>query len=279
MKRFWESLVQPIFESVQPKVVMEVGSYKGENTELLLRYCQANGATLHAIDPLPLFDVAAWQAEFGDHFQFHLAKSLEILRDLPASDIVLIDGDHNWYTVYHELKQLSEAATKQGRPLPVVLFHDIGWPYARRDLYYDPNDIPPEFRQPFETKGIWPNRSPLHPYGINYDLANATSEGGPRNGVLTAVEDFVAESDTPLRLLLIDGFHGLGILYPTSLSEYAPAADEYLDKIAVGLEVLGSHLQNMNEQTIAQVVRRNRERLRQEEAAATAVGAADQGDA
>jgi hypothetical protein len=97
--------------------------------------------------------------------------------------------------------------------------------------------------------------------------------------VLTAVEDFVAESDTPLRLLLIDGFHGLGILYPTNLGAYAPATAEYLGKITVGLEVLGSHLQNMNEQTIAQVVRRNRERLRQEEAAATAVGAADQGDA
>jgi hypothetical protein len=278
MKRFWKSLVLPILDVLQPETIIEVGSLEGETTELLLRFCQDHGGTVHGIDPLPRFDVAAWQAEYGEQFQFHQAKSLELLRDLPAADLVLIDGDHNWYTVYHELKQLAEAAATQDRPYPVVLFHDIGWPYARRDLYYDPTDIPPEFRQPYETKGIWPNRSPLHPYGINYDLANATSEGGPRNGVLTAVEDFVAESDEPLRLMLIDGFHGLGILYPANLADHAPATDAYLGKLAVGLEVLGGHLQSMNEQTIAHVVRRNRERLRQEEAAASAAGGAGEAD-
>lgn len=262
MKRFWESLVRPILDALEPNVLLEIGSFEGENTEVLLQYCRDHGATLHAVDPLPRFDVTAWQTEYGDHFQFHLAKSLEILRDLPAADLVLCDGDHNWYTVYHELKQLAEAAAKQGRPYPVVLFHDIGWPYARRDLYYDPNDIPPEFRHPFERKGIWPNRSPLHPYGINYDLANATREGGSRNGVLTAVEDFVAESDLPLRLVLIDGFHGLGILYPTTIGDYAPAAAVLFGKFEVGLEVFGAHLRNLNDQTISQVVRRNRERLR-----------------
>src|SRR5687768_7664396 len=108
MKRFWESLVRPLLEQYDPKLLLEIGSYRGANTELVLTYCRDHDAVLHAVDPLPQFDVAAWQIEFGPHFKFHQTKSLKIIRDLPPADLVLLDGDHNWYTVYHELKQLAE---------------------------------------------------------------------------------------------------------------------------------------------------------------------------
>ena len=250
MKRFWESLVRPILDQFDPKVMIEIGSYRGAHTELLLPYCRDHGIVLHAVDPLPQFDVAAWQAEFGDVFQFHHAKSLDVLRSLPAADLVLIDGDHNWYTVYNELWQLAEAAQANRKPYPVVLFHDIGWPYARRDLYYDPNDIPVEFRQPYARKGIRPGQSELQNDGLNEKLDNAITEGGPRNGVLTAVEDFMAEADEPMRLILIDGFHGLGILYPESLAEREPTLTDHLRRLADGMEVLGKHLGAVDRQMI-----------------------------
>ena len=31
--------------------------------------------------------------------------------------------------------------------------HDVGWPYGRRDLYYAPEQIPEEFRQPYRRAG------------------------------------------------------------------------------------------------------------------------------
>ena len=246
MKAFWESLVLPILEQAKPRTLLEIGSFEGDTTELLVAYCQAHDAVLHAIDPLPRFDAEAWVAEADGHFVFHRAKSLEALRSLPVADVVLIDGDHNWYTVYHELQQLAEAAAAAGRAFPVTLFHDIGWPYARRDLYYDPSDIPAEFRQPFAQDGLLPGKSMLHSTGLNQELHNAQEEGGPRNGVLTAVEDFMAEHGEPLRLILIDGFHGLGILYPESLVERSPGLAEHLQALEASVAMLNKHLANLD---------------------------------
>ena len=43
-------------------------------------------------------------------------------------------------------------------------------------------------------------------------MYNATHEGGPRNGVMTAVDDFVALHDRPIRQLVIPIYFGLAIL-------------------------------------------------------------------
>src|SRR5205823_298961 len=54
----------------------------------------------------------------------------------------------------------------------------------------------------------------------------ATHEGGPKNGVLTAVEDFVAGQES-LRLVVVPAFHGLGVIYATG----APWAAQVEDRI------------------------------------------------
>ena len=76
-------------------------------------------------------------------------------------DAALIDGDHNWYTVYHELRLLHEVARAAGEPLPLLILHDVGWPYGRRDLYYGPEQIPEEFRQPYAQQGMLKGSSEL----------------------------------------------------------------------------------------------------------------------
>jgi hypothetical protein len=99
-----------------------------------------------------------------------------------------------------------------GRPLPLVLLHDIGWPLGHRDSYHDPGRIPAEHRQPFSQDGfLVPGDPGLAERGLYYERI-ATEEGGPGNGVLTAVEDFVA--DRPhLRLAIAPPFFGLGVLW------------------------------------------------------------------
>jgi len=62
-------------------------------------------------------------------------------------------------------------------------------------------------------------------------FACARREGGPRNGVLTAVEDFKAESDRELVLAIIPAVFGLGLLFEAS----APWAE------ALGRAVLPYH--------------------------------------
>ena len=95
-----------------------------------------------------------------------------------------------------------------------------GWPYGRRDTYYDPDSIPEEHRKPYEMKGMLPGVPDLvEEGGINRHLNNALREHEPNGGVLTAVEDFLRASHYELDLLELPGIHGLGILTPTPLKK------------------------------------------------------------
>ena len=113
-------------------------------------------AELHVIDPVPEFDPAEHERRFPGRYIFHRDLSLNVLPTWSPMDAALIDGDHNWYTVYHELQLLADVAPTPARPLPVLILHDVGWPYGRRDLYYAPEQIPEEFRQPYAQRGMRP---------------------------------------------------------------------------------------------------------------------------
>ena len=58
--------------------------------------------------------------------------------------------------------------------------------------------------------------------GMNRHLNNALHEHEPKDGVLTAVEDFLSASRQELDLIELPGIHGLGILTPTSLKKQNP---------------------------------------------------------
>lgn len=122
----------------------------------LLEFCRQTGATLHVVDPAPGYDVSKWQGRCDDHLVFHGDRSLNALTSIENFDVVLIDGDHNWYTVLSELETIERLCDERGQGFPLVLLHDIGWPYGRRDLYYDPDSIPEEHRKPYDKKGMLP---------------------------------------------------------------------------------------------------------------------------
>lgn len=232
MDIFWDVILGPLVTLLRPKTILEVGSEQGLTTRLLLSFCRCYDAVLHAIDPSPLFDANGWVAENNGRFVFHKALSLEAMPKLGPFDLVLLDGDHNWYTVYNELKLIEKRCAEKSHPFPMVLFHDVGWPYGRRDLYYNPATIPPEFRQPYARKGMRPGTSELlEQGGFNTNLNNAIHEGGPRNGVLTAVEDFFKETSLPMELIAVPGFHGLGILCPKQLTAANAALGQFLKSL------------------------------------------------
>ncbi len=216
MYRFWDTIIEPLLDALHPEVIVEVGSDHGHNTRNLAQYCRAKGGQLHVIDPLPKYDVDEWSGEFSPHVQFHTTVSVIGLHEVPPPDVVLLDGDHNWHTVISELRILGE----RSEVFPWVLFHDVGWPYGRRDLYYEPERIPSFDRHPFAKKGLRPgSKGVAEEGGINAHLHNAVTEGGPRNGVLTAIEDYIAESPRRLELLTLPGVNGFGILYDVENSE------------------------------------------------------------
>ncbi len=230
MQFHFEPIIQPILTLLQPATIVEIGSETGGSTNQLLQFCRQNGAVLHAIDPVPLFDPVALQRAHSGHFIFHQALSLKALPTIPEYDVVLIDGDHNWYTVFNELKQVEQKSLETSRPFPFVMLHDVGWPYGRRDLYYNPDTIPVKHRQPHTKKGMRPGVPRLQQQGgKNASLNNAIEENTPHNGVLTAVEDFLKETRYHLELMLIPGLHDLALLFRTELKTQNFSLAQFLD--------------------------------------------------
>ena len=229
----WNDVVAPVIDAAGARRIVEVGALRGENTELMLERMGPD-VELHVVDPVPEFDPAEHEARFGGRYVFHRDLSVNVLGELPPMDVALLDGDHNWYTVISELRLLAEVARRHDVPLPVCIMHDVGWPYGRRDLYYDPDNIPEEHRQPWRRAGIRRGQSELGPDGspgMNAELANADHEGGPRNGVMTGIEDFVAEHDRELRLVVLPIYYGLAILVEEAVLAERPALAQILDRL------------------------------------------------
>jgi hypothetical protein len=216
MHRFWSRFIAPLIEAAGPRRMMEVGAEFGWNTERLLEYCRRSGCVIDVVDPAPHPALHEVLGRYVPEHRYHPLLSLEAIPLLPAADLVLLDGDHNYFTVYHELQSLFARAVECGVAPPLIIMHDMAWPYARRDMYYDPDPIPFNDRHHFATRGMVPGQSELTDDGLNGHFNNALHEGGPGNGVLTAAEDFVASWPTPVALHRLPFYNGLGILVPAA---------------------------------------------------------------
>ena len=205
-------------QAARPSSVVEVGAYAGDLTRYLLGWAASSGARVSAVDPAPQDELRAL-SETHPELELIEATSHHALREMPPADAYVIDGDHNYFTVSEELRLIAERTEDDA--LPLLMFHDVGWPHARRDDYFAPELIPPEYKQPtVEGGGLFPGIADPQPGGLPYKWP-AAREGGPRNGVLTAVEDFIKQRPQ-LRLAILPAFFGLGIVW----HEDAPYADE-----------------------------------------------------
>jgi Methyltransferase domain len=212
-------LMLPCLEAVEARSIVEVGAFAGDLTTLLLDWAADSDARVTAVDPSPEPDLVLLDRERPE-LELVRKTSLEALPRVPMPDAVIIDGDHNYYTVGEELRLIGERA--QVAELPLLLFHDVCWPHGRRDDYFDPELIPEEYRQPIagNGNGLFPGDPGLRPGGVPYPRS-AAQEGGPRNGVLTAVEDFVSEREG-LRLVVVPAFFGFGVVW----HQNSPGADD-----------------------------------------------------
>ncbi len=227
----WEVAIAPVLRAADARHVVEIGALRGETTVKMLRDLGPD-CVLHVIDPAPEFDPREHEREFAGRYRFYGALSLDVLPMLEPMDAALVDGDHNWYTVYHELTLLAESARRAGAPLPVLVLHDVGWPYGRRDLYYAPERIPENFRQPYARQGMGPrSKRLLARGGLNPTMNNAEVEGGPRNGVMTALDDFLAEYGRPVRRVVLPIYFGLAIVVDQERLQRTPELAAVLDHL------------------------------------------------
>ena len=202
-------ILVPCLDAAGARSVVEVGAYAGDLTGALVDWASESGARVWAIDPFPQDGLVELDRV---HAELELVRetSLEALGNIPLPDAVIVDGDHNYYTVSEELRLIGERAP--GARLPLLLFHDVSWPHGRRDDYFAPERIPETHRQPIaEGGGLFPGVAGVRPGGLPF-RGSAAREGGARNGVLTAVEDFVARRED-VALAIVPVFFGLGVVW------------------------------------------------------------------
>jgi cephalosporin hydroxylase len=168
-------VIQKIAKQHRPKVVVEVGLKFA--TTLLMPIFKRYGATRYiGIDPVARYQCPA---EYAGFFEYRQEYSLDALPAISEADLVMLDGDHTYYTVMNELQLLHRIL----KPGMVILLHDVEEPWARKDLYYNKDLIPPEFVD------------------------------GDKQGVLTAVEDFLQEKSSDYSpLKIFSGGNGLGYI-------------------------------------------------------------------
>jgi hypothetical protein len=236
MHRFWTRYIGPVIETVQPRRIIEIGAEFGWNTTHILQYCRRAGAHADIIDPVALPSLVTVLSQFPEVHAYHSMKSVDAIPALDTPDIAFVDGDHNWRTVYTELNLLYDRALQTGATPPLILAHDCAWPYARRDMYYAPEEFNPVDRHKFAYRGILPGQSELTEEGLNGHLANAVHEGGPENGVLTGIEDFVASTTAEVTLYVLPFFNGLGIVVPKA--RMTPALQSLIDSFYSGETML-----------------------------------------
>lgn len=255
---YW-SVLEPLLLAAAPRSVCEIGVGSFEFTKVLLDFCGLTGCSYCGIDPVA---EAALPKEGAARALLIKRRSLEALADLPPQDVYFVDGDHNYYTVLNELRLIRQ----HNENWPLVILHDVGWPCGRRDHYWAPASIPEAFRHPCFTKieeanqtskeaaasarllnflgGLTPHPDQVGDETKSSSRAIAGHEGGPRNGVLTAIEDFIGEQPAnQWRLLTIPTVFGLGIIYapgkcPSKVSEHLGHLEKSMSLLKPLLELL-----------------------------------------
>ena len=182
MRLLFDEYIKPLITN--KKIVVEIGAEHGHVTNKLK---DMNFEKLITIDPSCNFDSTP-------NFTFIKDISLNYLKTLTNNsvDVFLVDGDHNWYTVYNELNIIKDKLKPDG----IIFCHDTKYPWARRDMYYNKQNIPKEF---------------LHEICKLFGFDCSNKENGEKNGVLTAIEDFIKENTT-FKVDYIDYEFGLAII-------------------------------------------------------------------
>jgi hypothetical protein len=167
---------------------------------------------------------AAFLEEAAREYGASVHRGSEDLAGAPAPQLAFVHGEPNWHGVSERLDRLDAMARAGGAPLALTLVHGVDWPTGRRDAYPDPAAVPVGARQPHRPEG---------------GVERALDAHDLRNGVLTAVEDFLAGAEEELELVHVPGFGGTAILVPRRrIEDEGSALSRLIDGWRLGPQAL-----------------------------------------
>ncbi|MDQ1747660.1 MAG: hypothetical protein QOD07_1923 [Frankiaceae bacterium] len=212
---FYADLIERLAALPACPDVVEIGSESGEMSVRLATAAARRGGSLYVVEPAPSELLRAFAAEHSNVVVVE-GYSPEALAGLPPAGLYVVDGDHNYVTVRGEVEAIFAASSQGGPRGAIAVMHDVGWPSGRRDQYYAPDRLPAEAVWPHSfTRGATLDSTELTREGRGFRgegaFAFALHEGGPRNGVRTAIEDVLA-ADPSLAMLTTPMVFGLGVI-------------------------------------------------------------------
>ena len=253
LSAFWE-IIKPILELLGARRLCEVGVDEGKFAQLLLAWSRRHDAVYYGVDPAPTpaFCISFEKTELDPAARGRSAlitnPSLEVLPTLEPCHAYFLDGDHNYYTVRSELELIEKTARHDSADaMPIVFLHDVAWPWGRRDSYYACSTVPADARHPSSDQlGVLLGTDELVDGGMRTPglYSSALHAGGPKNGVLTAVEDFLS---SPVghgwTSIIVPAAYGLGILYQLSAANMPAACREHLRSLGAAVALLEKFFQ------------------------------------
>lgn len=208
LSSFW-----PVFSAALKSYdgpVVEIGADRGFVTKQFADACFQQDRLFYSVDPSPAEGVD--DIPGVKHIR-KTSKNFFAEMRIPAG-IWIVDGDHNYNTVEMELAQISKTV---GDGDAIIFLHDIGWPSGRRDFWYAASEAPSTaslakdgFSVSLDDSGPVPVVDGI---GLGPVQAFTPHEGGKKNGVMTAVEDFLGTNEgTSWELHWTPIFFGFGFL-------------------------------------------------------------------
>jgi len=219
MFKFFDVDIIPTFLSrFKVKKVLAIGLSNKLIANEIIGFCINNQALLCAIDSeINVCDLIKESYKSHDIDEYingnvkHFKEgSLDILPNLEPFDAVFINDDPNWYTVYNELDLIK----KNNSNFPLVFVCNNKYPHKRRDSYINPDNIPNEYKNECcnELPIIFEEGNEIKHAMVSDGFCHAIYQNTPKNGVLTAIEDFLKENPS-LKLLDINPFEGITLIY------------------------------------------------------------------
>ena len=186
----------------------------------IISFCIKQNPTLYAIDPkidikdlIKKYDKEDGENDFKDKIEYFKDDSLNVLGQIKDYDAIFINGDPNWYTVYNELNLIKNSNLN----FPLVFVCNNKYPHKRRDSYSDPEKIPEEFKNECcnDLPILYEKDEETKHTMVKDGFCHAIQKDTPKNGVMTAIEDFLKENNS-LKLLEVNPLEGVTLIYNPS---------------------------------------------------------------
>lgn len=233
---YGRNIIPIILNRFNVKNIVISGISDKKTINYVLDYCKDNNSSYVAID-----------SQKNSLDEVICDFTLNVLPNFRDYDAIFLNDDPNWYTVFNELNIIKN----NNNEFPLVFIGHNVFPHKRRDSYINPDIIPKEFLNDYAKELFY------NDVKIDDDFFHAVDEKTSKNGVLTAIEDFISKNSS-IGIMDFKFLNGITILYSKNsiskirigriteeIEEYKLDDVNFSDKFAEN-KILSSNLAKLN---------------------------------